>query len=128
MNREITPHDANKFWEYLDAEYPKISAQLSNRALVEGSIVSFKPARMSDEEYAEYERIMYGWQIDNGFWEEITLTTSEQKKITFQRNSLHILRPSGDSATIISVDNNMCGMAEFLIPENMEVLKNRLYI
>lgn len=43
MNREITPFDATKFWEYLQLEHPKISNQLSTRNLINGSIFSFNP-------------------------------------------------------------------------------------
>jgi hypothetical protein len=128
MNREITPHDANKFWEYLEKEYPKISSQLSNRALVNGSIVSFKPARMSDEDYAEYERIMYTWQIQNGFWSEITIITSDNKELTILRDSIHSVQPSGDLCTLITVDDNMGGMTQLLVSENFITFKNRFYI
>ncbi len=128
MNREITPDAANKFWAYLEKEYPEISKQLSTRTLINGAIASFKPAKMSDEDYAEYERILYTWQIDNGFWEEITLTTSDGKELTILRSSIHTVQPSGDSSTLIAVDDNMGGMTQLLVPEDFITFKNRFYI
>ena len=127
-NREITPADANKFWDYLQLNYPEISGQLSNWSLMNGAIVSFQPARMSNDDYIEYQRILYSWQIDNGFWEEITLITTEQKKVTFLRNSLIGLAPVNESTTLITVQNVIGGDTELLIPENITTLKNRLYI
>ena len=40
MNKEITPMDAIKFWDYLQLEHPKISTQLSTRNLINGPFMA----------------------------------------------------------------------------------------
>ncbi len=127
-NREITPLHANKFWEYLEKEHPKIFNQLSNFALINGAIVSFKPARMSDEDFEEYERLLYRWQIDNGFWEEITLMKSDQTSVTFPRNAIIDFVMVNEFTTRIVLHGATGGICEILVPENMKALEKRLYV
>lgn len=127
-NKEITPTDADKFWDYLHSEYPEISNQLSNRALISGAIASFQPAKMSNEDYAEYQKILYTWQIDNGFWDEIMLITADQKQILFLRDSLKSVNPIDNFSCEIEIKEDIDTISKFVINENSEALKKRLYI
>lgn len=65
--KSLTLADAEHFWEYLDKEHLHISIQLPSKAFVNDVIVSFQPARMKNEDYAEYQRILKQWLTDNGF-------------------------------------------------------------
>ena len=88
----------------------------------------FKPGRMSNEDYAEYERILYTWQIENGFWNEITLLTAEQGQITFFRNSFISSEPIDDSTCEISIREDLNTISKFVVKENSDAFKKRLYI
>ena len=68
--KEPTVRDAEKFWNSLQKEYPEIHNQLSTFAFINTSIVSFQPARMSNEDYAKYNQILRQWYIDNDFMED----------------------------------------------------------
>ena len=48
--KELTHLDAMKFWDYLDREYPELNVQLPSKAFHTGAIISFKPARMKQED------------------------------------------------------------------------------
>ena len=65
--KELTPNDANTFFNYLENEYPEINCQLRNYSFVNGSIVCFKPAKMTNEDYDKYNEILKKWLTDNGF-------------------------------------------------------------
>ena len=65
--REPTIDDANNFLDFLRKEHPEIFVQMSNTSFVNGSIIFFKPAKMSDENYNKYTEILDNWYIENGF-------------------------------------------------------------
>jgi hypothetical protein len=67
--KTVTHLDADRFWVYLDREHPEIGSQMQTRAFfpADGAIVSFKPARMTTEDYDKYVDILQGWLIENGF-------------------------------------------------------------
>ena len=65
--KELTHEDASRFWDYLDKEHLHIYIQLPNKSFQGGEIISHKPARMSEKDYIEYERILKSWLGANGF-------------------------------------------------------------
>ncbi len=67
MSKELTIDDANRFLDFLREKYPEIFIQVSNTSLVNGSIIFFKPAKMSDEDYNKFNEILSNWYIENGF-------------------------------------------------------------
>jgi hypothetical protein len=131
--KEITHQDADKFWDYIAANYPEIDDQIVNRVFVNGSIVSFQPARMSDEDYNTYNRILIKWMGDNGFIEP-------------RRDEIYVFIPTGHVAMqiytdsilkIISLPDNQCKIIykdeteaaiEIIVNEDAEAIRKRAYI
>jgi hypothetical protein len=127
-NKELTIQDAQRFWDYFDSEYPDLSFQLKSKSFINGSIVSHQPAKMKDEDYIAYNRIMYAWQIENGFWDELAITTSNNEKITFLRTDMMALEPIDHNSISVTIKQESKGLETYTVLESIEAFKNRLYL
>ena len=62
--------DAERFWQFFNKEHYSLRSKFpdnANVSLVNKEIVIFRPAKMSNEEFDQYETILKKWLTDNGF-------------------------------------------------------------
>lgn len=131
--KEITHLDADNFWNYLAANFPEIDSQLSNRAFVGTSIVSFQPARMSNEVYDTYNRILTKWLGDNGFVpptrDEIYVFVPETKtSMRIYVDSIEGIKPLTDKSSQISFKDEIEEVNVIIVNESAEEIRKRAYI
>jgi hypothetical protein len=132
--KEVTDKDANEFWAALDAKHPEIGKLYSNRALINGSILSFSRPIEDKNKEAIFNRYFKRWLSDNGF--------SEPEKdficVTLHQNPTNSVRLI-DTSTISKIDRtkeNVCSVTfnddgetkTIFITESVDFIKEQVYI
>jgi hypothetical protein len=62
--------DAERFWQFFNKEHYSLRSKFpdnANVSLVNEAIAIFRPTKMSNEDFAQYETILNKWLSDNGF-------------------------------------------------------------
>lgn len=129
----MTVEYANEFWSHIAKNYPDIDRQLSNRALVNEAIISFQPARMSNEDYDTYNRILKQWLANNGFIpspqpDMIYVATNDSKAMGFDSINIVSLMAIDDELTEVIIKDENDINTNVIIKENIEDFKKRVYI
>jgi len=68
--KELESKDAIEFWEYFTEKHSALRKKFPVSVgpnVINGSIIIFKPANMTIEDYKKYETIRNQWLSDKGF-------------------------------------------------------------
>jgi len=133
IKKDVTPAEADKFWELFNEKHPEIDAKLPpTRALINGSIFCNKPATMSEDEYNIFFKFLRKWYMDNGFINRepvsITVITADQKMATIISDSIMEIEPIDAFSTKVKYRESLDTVTEVVVNENSEVFKHRLNI
>jgi tRNA-binding EMAP/Myf-like protein len=135
MTKEVTLEQFNKFWELFDEKHLDISFQLTAKTLINGSIITFKPAKMHEETYDKYTRFLKRWYMDNGFLD----FAPDFVYVATNDNDAEMKAIEIDTAKILSIEpveknDKICKVIikedeginkELIIKESVEYFKNR---
>ena len=130
---EVSPQDALKFWEHLEKKYPEIDSQLSTRTLVDSKIISFQPAKMSNDDYEIYNRILNRWLIENNFKpnepDYVYVSTNDEKGMAIDTSLITTVESEGVGLSKVFIKNEDSDLIESVtIKEEAEAFKKRAYL
>jgi len=131
--KQLSPHDANKFFDLLAKRHPEIDVQLPSKNLVDNSIVCFKPAKMKDDEYDIYVRFLKRWYMENGFIpfepDLVYVFTNDQKAMAIDTSSIISINRVDMEFTKVEIKEKDSEMTStIVIKEEKDQFKNRVYI
>lgn len=133
--KEITPVDADKFWNLFIAKHPDIADQFSGKALVNDAIVAFQPKVMTDESYSIYNRFLRRWYADNGYMEAqpdliyVSLNDDHNKTVMeLDTSMIKSIEPANSLSISKVVIEGEGETKTIFIKMNFEELKKIVYI
>jgi hypothetical protein len=134
-NKEVTPAQADKFWEAFNLRHPDIDMQLPpTRLLINGSIICNQPAKMPNEIYNIYFRFLKRWYMDNGYIEPendlVYVATNDMKGMAIDTSKIVSINPVDMETTKVVFDdiNDNNERKTVVIKENVDYFKKRVYI
>jgi hypothetical protein len=132
----LTLEDANRFWDDFTERHPDIAAQLPNRSFINGSIVTFQPAKIDSISYTIYERYLKMWLFKNGFWVKpvdeiyVLLNDGDNNGVrAVLTETIISIKPVNENLSAIEIkEDNMEIAVVIYVKENVDFLKRVVYI